>query len=135
MAKESNLPDLSRPEYDVLRALWRLKKASVREVHDALVGDTAWAYTTTKTVMDRMAAKGLLERQSFHGVAVYEPKVSKAVGMAKWVNFFASRVLERDVGFVLSLIKNSGTVTAAEMTELEALVSTMPTDPRAGEKK
>jgi BlaI family transcriptional regulator, penicillinase repressor len=129
MAKQHNssppLPDLTRPEYDVLRALWRVKRASVREVHDALFEETAWAYTTTKTVMDRMAAKGLLERLSVHGVAVYEPRVSKASGMAKWVNFFASRVLERDVGFVLSLIKDSGTVTASEMKELETLVSTI----------
>ncbi len=123
-------PDLSRPEFDVLRTLWRLKRASVREVHDALVDETAWAYTTTKTVMDRMAAKGLLERKSLHGVAVYEPRVSKAAGMAKWVNFFASRVLERDVGLVLSLIKDSGTITNSELKELERLVTDM-----SGEKE
>ncbi len=133
MRKDPAAPDLSRPEFDVLRTLWRLKRASVREVHDALVEETAWAYTTTKTVMDRMAAKGLLERKSLHGVAVYEPRVSKAAGMAKWVNFFASRVLESDVGLVLSLVKDSGTVTSAEMKELERLVSDMAAD-ASGEK-
>jgi BlaI family transcriptional regulator, penicillinase repressor len=126
MAKDMPPPDLSRPEFDVLRTLWRLKRASVREVHDALVEETAWAYTTTKTVMDRMSVKGLLARKSLHGVAVYEPRVGKAAGMAKWVNFFASRVLERDVSMVLSLIKDSGTVTTAELKELERLVTDIP---------
>jgi BlaI family transcriptional regulator, penicillinase repressor len=126
MTTDLSRPDLSRPEFDVLRSLWTLKRASVREVHDSLVEETAWAYTTTKTVMDRMVAKGLLERKSLHGVAVYEPRVTKAAGMAKWVNFFASRVLERDVSLVLSLIKDSGTITSAEMSELERLVTEIP---------
>jgi predicted transcriptional regulator len=128
MNNPSSPPDLSRPEFDILRSLWVLKRASVREVHDFLVEETAWAYTTTKTVMDRMTTKGLLERKSLHGVAVYEPRVSKAAGMAKWVNFFASRVLERDVSLVLNLIKDSGTISKAEMKELERLVNDIPAE-------
>jgi BlaI family transcriptional regulator, penicillinase repressor len=124
MTKSPDLarPELSRPEFDIVRALWKLKRGSVRMVHDYLVADTAWAYTTTKTVMDRMVAKGLLERAAVDGVAVYTAKVSRAAGMAKWVDFFANRILERDVSLVLSLIKEAGSISDTEMTELERLV-------------
>jgi BlaI family transcriptional regulator, penicillinase repressor len=115
-------PDLSRPEFDIMRALWKLKAGSVRAVHDFLFEDTAWAYTTTKTVMDRMVAKSLLERKPVDGVATYTAQVSRAAGMAKWVDFFANRVLERDVSLVLSLIKQAGSISASEMAELERLV-------------
>ena len=115
-------PDLSRAEYDVLRVLWRLREASVREVHDQLAPDTGWAYTTTKTVMDRMAAKGLLERDNLHGAFVYRPLFSRAAGLARFVRFFADRVVERDLGAVLGLFRDSEALSAEELAELERLV-------------
>lgn len=118
----ATIPDLSKAEYDVLRVLWRLRQASVREVHDRLEADTGWAYTTTKTVMDRMAAKGLLERENLHGAFVYRPLVSRAAGLARFVRFFADRVVERDLGTVLGLFRDSETLSEEELAELERLV-------------
>lgn len=118
----ATIPDLSKAEYDVLRVLWRLRQASVREVHDRLEADTGWAYTTTKTVMDRMAAKGLLERENLHGAFVYRPLVSRAAGLARFVRFFADRVVERDLGTVLGLFRDSEALSEEELAELERLV-------------
>ena len=58
MPDRNSLPDLSKAEHDILNALWRSGAQSVREVHDQVSQTTGWAYTTTKTVMDRMAANG-----------------------------------------------------------------------------
>lgn len=118
----ASIPDLSKAEYDVMRALWRLRQASVREVHDRLEADTGWAYTTTKTVMDRMVAKGLLERDNLHGAFVYRPLVSRAAGLARFVRFFADRVVERDLGTVLGLFRDSEALSQEELEELERLV-------------
>lgn len=118
----ASIPDLSKAEYDVLRALWRFRQASVREVHDRLEPDTGWAYTTTKTVMDRMVAKGLLERDNLHGAFVYRPLVSRAAGLARFVRFFADRVVERDLGTVLGLFRDSEALSKEELAELERLV-------------
>jgi BlaI family transcriptional regulator, penicillinase repressor len=115
-------PDLSRAEYDVLRGLWPLGQGSVREVHDAIQAETNWAYTTTKTVMDRMAAKGLLERSQQHGAFVYRPLISRPAGLARFVRFFADRVLERDLSLVLGLFKDSESLTTQELDELKRLV-------------
>ena len=51
----------------------------VREVHDDLQNTHGWAYTTTKTMMDRMASKALLKREEFHGIYLYRPLIVKAV--------------------------------------------------------
>lgn len=118
----ASIPDLSKAEYDVMRALWRFRQASVREVHDRLEADTGWAYTTTKTVMDRMVAKGLLERDNLHGAFVYRPLVSRAAGLARFVRFFADRVVERDLGTVLGLFRDSEALSKEELAELERLV-------------
>lgn len=54
-------------EWILLEALWTLRQATARQVTDHLHGDQEWAYSTVKTMLDRMAAKGLVKaRQVGH---------------------------------------------------------------------
>jgi predicted transcriptional regulator len=122
MPKKKELPELSRAEYDILRILWKDGKLTVREVHDQIHDIHRWAYTTTKTMMDRMTKKGLLERNKFHGIYLYRPLISRPAGLARMVQFFADRVLETDAGAVVSMFADSKTLTAAEIEELEKLL-------------
>ena len=117
-----SLPNLSKAEYDILRILWKGGRKSVREVHDQLQETTGWAYTTTKTMMDRMVTKELLKRDSFHGIFLYSPLVSRPAGLAKMVQFFANRVLETDASMVVSMFA-SGTLSDEEIEELKELLS------------
>jgi BlaI family penicillinase repressor len=122
MNSEEALVDLSRAEYDILRTLWKRGRLSVREVHDQLQETYGWAYTTTKTMMDRMVEKGLLNRESFHGVYLYKPMITRPAGLARMVQFFADRVLEMDVGSVVSLFARSKAITPEEIEELNKLL-------------
>lgn len=122
MRSEEILVDLSRAEYDILRTLWKRGRLSVREVHDQLQETYGWAYTTTKTMMDRMVEKGLLNRESFHGVYLYKPMITRPAGLARMVQFFADRVLEMDVGSVVSLFARSKAITPEEIEELNKLL-------------
>jgi BlaI family penicillinase repressor len=55
-------PRLADADWKVMDVLWRRQLATAREVHDALAHDTGWAYTTVKTMLDRLAEKGLVEK-------------------------------------------------------------------------
>ena len=116
------LPDLSKAEYDILRILWKSGRNTVREVHDQITGTTGWAYTTTKTMMDRMVKKELLKREDFHGIFLYSPLVSRPAGLAKLVKFFAERVLETDASTVVSMFAGSKAISPDEIAELERLL-------------
>ena len=122
MKDKKNLIDLSRAEYDILRTLWKDGQLSVREVHDRLKETYSWAYTTTKTMMDRMVGKNLLNRESFHGIFIYKPLISRPAGLARMVQFFADRVLEMDVGSVVSLFARSKALSPEEIEELNNLL-------------
>ena len=117
------IPDLSRAEFDILRVLWKNEKLSIREVHDALEKTYHWAYSTTKTMMDRMVKKNLLAREEFHRVFLYKPLISRPQGLAKWVEFVADRVLEMDQGAVVSLFARNKVLTAEEIDELTQLLN------------
>lgn len=118
MKQKSDLPELTKAEFDILRVLWKKGKLTVREVHEQLKDANNWAYSTTKTMMDRMVKKGLLSRESFHGIFLYRHLISRPAGFARLIQFFADRVLELDYGSVVSLFAHSNALTTEEMKEL-----------------
>jgi BlaI family transcriptional regulator, penicillinase repressor len=123
MATKKPLPDLTKTEFDILRILWKSGKLNVREVHEQIIENYDWAYSTTKTMMDRMVRKGLLSRESYHGVFLYLPMISRPTGFARLISFFSDRVLELDHAAVVSLFSRSKALTPEEIRELSDLLN------------
>ena len=123
MAPKSDLPELTKAEFDILRLLWKSGQLTVRELHDQLTQNYQWAYSTTKTMMDRMVKKQLLKRESFHGVFLYRPMLSRPKGFARLIQFFTERVLETDYDAVVSLFSRSQALTPSEIEELARLLN------------
>ncbi len=122
MKIQGSLPELSKSELDIMKLLWQAGRGSAREIHDRLEPTYHWAYSTTKTIMDRMVKKGHLERNNFHGVFLYQPLISKPAGLASFVRNFADHVLEMDYASVVSLFARSQTLTPKEIAELTELL-------------
>jgi len=79
-SRERSKPPATAPlptdaELDILRVLWRLGPATVREVHKALGKESG--YTTTLKQMQLMTDKGLLVRSERFRSHIYEPGVPK----------------------------------------------------------
>jgi len=123
-----SLPELSALELEVMKVLWRSKRLSAREVHERVGEALGWAYSTTRTILDRMAKKGVAAKRPFHGLHLYEPAISRPRGLAARVREFAERVLEIDPAPVVSLFAASGALTDEEVEELSRLLQ----EPAAG---
>jgi BlaI family transcriptional regulator, penicillinase repressor len=117
------LPKLSKRELEIMKIIWKLEKASIREVHDKFTETVDLAYPTTKTTMDRMVEKGYLQRTNFHGVFLYESVLSKPSSIARLVQNFMENVLEIDKSAVANLFANSNLLNNEEIKELEELIN------------
>ena len=62
----------------VMSVMWRLEAATVEQVRAALPPRYRGAYTTTQTVLNRLAERGLLSRQKHRNVIEYRPAISEA---------------------------------------------------------
>ena len=72
-SKQSSIALPTAAELDILAVLWRLRTATVREVHDELGKDNG--YTTTLKQIQVMTEKGLLVRTERFGSHVYEASI------------------------------------------------------------
>jgi predicted transcriptional regulator len=71
---DDGLHGLGSLEVRAVRAVWRLGRARVREVREAL--ERGVAYTTVMTVLDRLYKKGMLERHRAGRAYVYSAAAS-----------------------------------------------------------
>jgi BlaI family penicillinase repressor len=108
-----------------MKALWKSGGLSAREIHERVGEAKGWAYSTTRTLVERMVGKGLLARIDSHGLHVYEAAVSRPAGLASLVRDFAEQVLELDHVPVTALFAESDALTPKERDELRALFKQM----------
>lgn len=128
MAKRRELPELSRAELDLIRILWSDGRLSARQIHDRLGKNYNWAYSTTRTMLDRMVTKGHLEREGYHGVNLFTPIISRPQGLARLVQDFAERVLEMDPSTVVALFASGSRLSQSELEELTRLIEVADTE-------
>jgi predicted transcriptional regulator len=76
--RSASLETLLGPlEQDVMDVVWRLRDATVRDVHAELAATREIAYTTVMTTMARLARKGLLLRDTADLAHRYRPVVTR----------------------------------------------------------
>lgn len=122
MTRRAKPHDLTSAELAVMKALWSEGRLSAREVHERIAERLEWAYSTTRTTLDRMAGKGLVAKEEFHGLYLYSPLISRPAGLAGMIRDLADRVLDVDYAPVLSLFAEATELSDAEIEELERLL-------------
>jgi predicted transcriptional regulator len=128
MASPRPAPDILETEWDILEALWNSERATAREVTGALAAKRGWAYSTVKTVLDRMVDKGLVAARQVGSVWEYTPAIPrrKAQGWA-WRRLV-------DVAFggavapTLAFVARESKLSRKERAELRALLDNMESD-------
>jgi predicted transcriptional regulator len=119
-------------ELEVLKAFWRGGAMSAREAQALIEPELGWSASTTRTVLERMVAKGLLVRRSVHGLAVYEAQKAKVDVIGGVLNRLRG-LLEIDGRLPASAFAGSQILSETEIEELETLLNTK--SPTAGEIK
>ena len=70
--------ELFDSEWSILQVVWELEPCAAPTVQEALEKDKGWAYTTVKTMMDRMVKKGLLKAEKIRNLYLYRSAVTRS---------------------------------------------------------
>jgi BlaI family penicillinase repressor len=70
--------ELFESEWAILQVVWEKQPCAAPTVQEALVKEKGWAYTTVKTMMDRMVKKGLLRAERIRNLYLYSAAVTKS---------------------------------------------------------
>jgi BlaI family penicillinase repressor len=87
-------PTLTPQELAIMKVVWRLEEATVREVHDALRTRRSVAYTTVMTMMRILEEKGFLKKTVGDRAHVYRPAKPRHQVLGAMVRDFVDRVFD-----------------------------------------
>ena len=68
---------LSDSEWTVMTALWDRSPASVRDVLERIGPRTGWAYSTVKTILERLVEKKALRVRKRANSGIFEPVLTR----------------------------------------------------------
>lgn len=115
----------SEYELKLLRPIWREKRLSAREIHEASKANTGWSYSATRKTIDRMVDKGLLSMTAIHGLHTYAAVQSRVHVMAALITGFSRDVLDLNAPLPAAAFTGSALIAPDEIEELERLLEQM----------
>jgi BlaI family penicillinase repressor len=116
----------SMSELSLLKALWRQQPLSAREIHEEVVAEMGWSYSSTRKTLERMLEKRMVSQQVRHGVQVYEAALEKVDTLAAFAHDFGKRIMEIDTPLPVNMFTGSKLVDEAELAQLEQLLLDWP---------
>lgn len=114
---------LSLFELEVLRHICDAGTTTAPEVHAEISKKRTTAYSTVKTVFDRLEKKAAIYRQSQVGrTSIYAASVSEESVQASMVSTFVSKVFPEDRLPLFNMLIRDSKLTADEINYLEKLL-------------
>jgi BlaI family penicillinase repressor len=101
-------PTIPDSELDVLKVLWDLSHATVREAMDTLkAAGREWSYATVATLLDRLESKGLVTSDRRELAFVYKPVISTQEVRQRRLTSLVDKLYQGEPGLlVLHLLKS-----------------------------
>ena len=119
---------LSVAELSLLKALWKEQPMSAREIHERVVAELGWSFSSTRKTLERMLEKQMVSQHALHGVLVYQPQLDKVATLAAFAHDFGKRVMEMDAPLPVNMFTGSKLVDEQELAELEQLLHDWPSE-------
>jgi BlaI family transcriptional regulator, penicillinase repressor len=115
-------PTLTPQELAIMKVVWKLDKATVRDVYEALRAQRPIAYTTVMTMMRILEEKGYLKKTAVDRAYVYKPARPRQQVVGAMVRDFVDRVFDGAAGSLLLHLAKDGRLTRDERQRIKKLI-------------
>ena len=114
--------ELTEAEWAIIRAVWDNQPCAAPTVQEALQSQKGWAYSTVKTMMDRMVGKGLLKTERIRNLILYRSVITKKEAQKSEVMRTVKRAFDGALTPMMQFLLDSNTLSKTELRKLEATI-------------
>jgi BlaI family transcriptional regulator, penicillinase repressor len=119
--KKENL-ELFESEWAILQKVWQLEPCAAPTVQESLKGEKGWAYTTVKTMMDRMVKKGLLKTEKIRNLYLYHSVVTQSQARKSEITRTLQRAFDGTFTPMMQFLIENDQFSDEEYDHLEQLI-------------
>ena len=120
--------ELTRAEWPVIQVVWDTEPCTAPAVREKLAKATGWTYSTVRTLMDRMVAKGVLTARKEGKVTIYQSAVTRRQAQRGELFYTLKHAFNGALAPLVQCLLESKDLDETELAKIEALI-------RAGKKR
>ncbi|MBN1508098.1 MAG: BlaI/MecI/CopY family transcriptional regulator [Sedimentisphaerales bacterium] len=120
MAKKN--VELFESEWSILQVVWEHEPCAAPTVQEALTKEKGWAYTTVKTLMDRMVKKGLLQTERIRNLYLYRSAITRAQAQRSEIMRTVKRAFDGALTPMMQFLIENETLSEQEYRQLEHVI-------------
>ncbi|MDA8016212.1 MAG: BlaI/MecI/CopY family transcriptional regulator [Thermoanaerobaculia bacterium] len=120
---------LSDAEWTVMDAVWKRGEVTVRDVLTDVQGETDWAYSTVKTLLQRLVEKGAVSREKRGNTSVFRPAVEQKAARGAALRALVRRAFDGTLGTLVHHLVADERLSRREREDLERILRDEGLDP------
>ena len=114
--------ELTEAEWAIIKAVWEMEPCTAPDIREKLRRQTAWAYSTVRTLMDRMVLKGLLAAEKVRNLTVYRSAVPREQAQRGELFYALKHAFNGALTPMVQCLLDTRNLSTDELTELESLI-------------
>ena len=115
-------PTLTEQELEIMKVVWQLDRATVRDVYEKLLERRKIAYTTVMTMMNILEQKKYLKKSDGDRAYVYRPSRPKQQVIKAMVRDFVDRVFNGSAEPLLVHLIETEKFSQADLEEIARMI-------------
>src|SRR5262249_8843579 len=114
--------ELTEAEWTIIKSVWEQEPCTAPAIQEKLHKQTGWTYSTVRTLMDRMVAKGLLGAKKLRNLTLYHSVVTRAQAQQGELLYALKHAFNGALTPMLQCLLETGDLSGEELAELEDLI-------------
>jgi len=120
--KRQDIPtELTEAEWEVMKVVWEKEPCAAGTVQEELAGHKEWAYSTVKTMMERMVKKGALGRTRIRNLNLFHSRISPIEAKAGEFHKMLKRAFDGALTPMMQFLVENHEMSRDEATQLREL--------------
>jgi BlaI family penicillinase repressor len=114
--------ELTEAEWAIIKAVWDKEPCTAPDIQQKLLRQTAWTYSTVRTLMDRMVVKGLLAAEKVRNLTIYRSAVTREEAQRGELFYALKHAFNGALTPMVQCLLDTGHLSTNELEELESLI-------------
>jgi len=114
--------ELTDAEWIIIHEVWKNEPCAAPTVQEELSKSKNWSYSTVRTFMDRMVAKGLLKSEKLRNLTLFRSAISPDEAQKVEVLSTLKNAFNGALRPMMECLLETDDLTARELADLEALL-------------
>ena len=114
--------ELTEAEWSVIKAIWESEPCTAPAIQEKLFKPMGWTYSTVRTLMDRMVAKGVLKAKKEGKLTIYNSAVTREQAQHGELFYALKHAFNGALTPMVQCLLDSKDLNAEELAQLESLI-------------